>query len=60
MMSFNRDFDTLAAIARERQAHILQASSGAGGRRPAALWSVGVVLAVVCAPLAAVFFLRVW
>jgi hypothetical protein len=60
MMSFNRDFDAMAAIARERQAHILQISSSAQGRRLGSLWSLGVVLTVVCAPLAALFFLRVW
>jgi hypothetical protein len=59
-MMFNRDFENLAALARERQADILHASSSATGRRPGSLWSLGVVLAVVCAPLAALFFLRVW
>jgi hypothetical protein len=59
-MTFNRDFDTLAAITRERQDEILRASGSTAGRWPAGMWSLGVVLAVVCAPLAALFFLRVW
>jgi hypothetical protein len=57
---FSRDFDNYAAVARERQHEMLRASSGAPGRGPGWLWSVGVGLAVVCAPLAAIFFLRVW
>jgi hypothetical protein len=59
-MTFNRDFDNFAAIARDRQDEILRISAGSNGRRPGSLWALGVFLAVVCAPLAAVFFLRVW
>ena len=57
---FARDFDNYAAVAKERQDEMLRASRGTSGRGPAWLWSVGVGLAVVCAPLAAIFFLRVW
>ena len=59
-MTFSRDFDNYVAVARERQDEILRVNHGAAGRRPVNLWSVGVALAVVCAPLAAVFFVRVW
>ena len=59
-MTFNRDFDNYAELARERQNEILRISARSAGRRPGSLFSMGVALAVVCAPLAALFFLRVW
>lgn len=59
-MTLNNDYDNFSAIARERQAHILKVGGSSDGRRPGSLWSVGVALAVVCAPLAAIFFLRMW
>ncbi len=59
-MTFNRDFDNYADVARERQAEILRISAASEGRRPGAPLAMGVVLAVVCAPLAALFFLQVW
>ncbi len=59
-MTFNRDFENYADIAQDRQAEILRVSAASNGRRPAIYVAAGVFLAVVGAPLAAVFFLRVW
>jgi hypothetical protein len=62
-MTFNRDFDSLAGIAKEHQAHILRVSAQNAqhaARRPGGGVAVGVFLAVVCAPLAALFFIQVW
>ena len=62
-MTFNRDFDTLAGIAKDHQAHILRESAqnaGRPARRSGSGVVIGVCLAVVCAPLAALFFIRVW
>jgi hypothetical protein len=59
-MTFSRDFDNYAAVAKDRQAEILRISAASDGPRPGARLVVGVGLAVVCAPLAALFLLRVW
>jgi hypothetical protein len=59
-MTFNREFDALADVARKHQAEMLRLSGQSDGRPSRSPWVVGVTLAVVCAPLAALFFLRVW
>ena len=66
-MTFNRDFETLADIAKEHQDHILrnsvrdaQQNAGQPARRPGSGVAMGVLLAVVCTPLAALFFIQVW
>jgi hypothetical protein len=62
-MTFNRDFETLASIAKDRQDHILRLSAqnaGHAARRPGGGMVMGVFLAVVGAPLAALFFIQVW
>jgi hypothetical protein len=59
-MTFNHDFQAVAGVAREHQAEMLRLSGQSDGRPSRGPWLVGVTLAVVCAPLAALFFIRVW